>query len=151
MLFKSILQKDGLADSLTDSDYRKLVKMVTASPEIQQEEELQPPPHAINFLDGTFDLETGQLCPHDPADRFFRVVKFSYRRICANTEQDTAFESFIQQVSNDDPGVRQQILELIALVLSEADLKYFYVLLGPSNTGSLKSESFWRSWLARKT
>lgn len=135
VLFKSILQKDGLADSLTDSDYRKLVKMVTASPEIQQEEELQPPPHAINFLDGTFDLETGQLCPHDPADGFFRVVKFSYRRICANTEQDTAFESFIQQVSNDDPGVRQQILELIALVLSEADLKYFYVLLGPSNTG----------------
>lgn len=135
VLFKATLQKAGLADSLTDSDYRRLVKMVEQSPEIQQDGEIQPPPYTINFLDGTLDLGTGQLYPHDPRDGFFRVVKFSYRRICANIEQGTAFESFIQQVSNDNPGVRQQILELIALVLSEANLKYFYVLLGPSNTG----------------
>ena len=142
VLFKATLQKAGLADSLTDSDYRKLVKMVSESPEIQCEEELQPPPYTINFLDGTLNLETGQLYPHDPGNGFFRVVKLSYREICAHTSEGTVFESFLRQVSDGDPEVRQQLLELIALVLSEANLKYFYVLLGPSNTGKSQIGKF---------
>ena len=150
VLFKATLQDVDLADSLTNTDYRKLINMVSESPEIQQEEELEPPPYTINFLDGTLDLETGVLYRHNPDDGFFRVVRFSYQQIQNSPGQGTAFESFIRQVSNGDLEVRQQILELIALVLSEANLKHFYVLLGPSNTGKSQIGKFWRSWSVRK-
>lgn len=142
VLFKATLQEADLADSLTNSDYRKLIKMVSESPEIQQEEEIEPPPYTINFLDGTLDLGTGVLYRHNPDDGFFRVVRFSYQQIRNSPEQGIAFESFIRQVSNGDPEIRQQILELIALVLSEANLKRFYVLLGPSNTGKSQIGKF---------
>ncbi|MBM6926890.1 DNA primase family protein [Pseudoflavonifractor phocaeensis] len=142
VLFKATLQEADLADCLTNSDYRKLIKMVSESPEIQQEEELEPPPYTINFLDGTLDLGTGVLYRHNPDDGFFRVVRFSYQQIRNSQEQGIAFESFIRQVSNGNPEIRQQILELIALILSETNLKRFYVLLGPSNTGKSQIGKF---------
>ncbi len=53
-----------------------------------------------------------------------------------NAEYGNVFESFVQQnLSEYNPNVRIQFLEVILLVLLHLDFKYFFVLTGPSNTG----------------
>lgn len=84
--------RESLADSLSDPDLRSDVRrcethngisgvlsIASALPPLRTgTDELDADPYLINCANGTLDLRTRQLRPHDPADRITRVCRGAY-------------------------------------------------------------------------
>ena len=72
-------------------------------------EELNTDPHLLNVLNGTVDLTTGKLAPHDPAHRITQLANVRY-------EPDATCEKWLETLglifNNDEPLIRyvQQLL-----------------------------------------
>lgn len=145
---RAVLEKSGHGSCLTRQDYRSIRQNLLINPELQMEDELAPAEDKLNFLDGTLDLNQHRLCPHDPADYFFTVIRVKYRDI--KTCPGEIFEAFVQQISNRDSNVRQQLLELTALTILGKQVKYFYALLGESNTGKTQFGRFLEELVGRE-
>lgn len=131
---RKMLRQYEFMESFSTKDYRHIFSLIQTEPSIQVDYIPDPPPHTLNLLDGTLDLRSMKLHPHQPADCFFDVLNLCYEDICDPCDGDT-FERFAAHIGNGDPLVRQQLLELTALVLTGTQLKYFYLLLGESHTG----------------
>lgn len=137
---RAVLEKSGHGNCLTRQDYRSIHQNLLINPELQVEDELAPAEGKLNFLDGTFDLNKHRLYSHNPDDYFFTVIRVKYCDIKSCSGND--FEAFVQQLSDGDPNVRQQLLELTALTILGKQVKYFYALLGESNTGKTQFGRF---------
>ena len=62
----------------------------------------------------------------------------------------TYFETYVSQISNNNPGVRQQLLEVLSIAMTGTQLKYFFAILGPSNTGKSQFPRFAQELLGHK-
>lgn len=146
----SQLKKQDLSYCLGTADIQEIVKQLLLASEIQHPKEFQSPENCINFTDGTLNLETGQFYVHDPADEFTFFINCTYEEVCDCQQSGEVFERFADCVSGGDPFVRQQLLELTAIVLSGVRLKYFYVMLGPSHTGKSQFGRFLEELIGRE-
>ena len=118
--------RTALADSLTDHDLRADVrKCETAAgvagvldlasalePFAATVADLDADPYLLNVENGTVDLRTFELRPHDPRDRITRVTRAAYDP-SAHSEEWT---SFLARVLPDDE-VRGYLQRLIGLCL----------------------------------
>lgn len=104
--------RDALADSLHDKELRAgvvrcesangiagVLDIAKAIPELRaSSKELDADPYLLNCANGTLDLRTRRLRPHDPADRITRVCTGAYDPTMG---QDT-WTKFLEQVLPDD-------------------------------------------------
>lgn len=119
------LSMRGLAD---------LYARVKLQPSIQRSlNDVRMPPELIPCRDGVFDLDT--MCSRHvrPDDYFFSYCNIGVDEIGMGSGE--WFERFVESVSNGDPAIRQQILELVGVIISGYRPKAFFLLLGPRDTG----------------
>lgn len=135
-------------EALTSRDYREIYQLLLIEPDIQREKDFSPRKHCLNLLDGTLDLLTLELHDHNPKDEFLTFLNLGYDEIC-NPGNGEVFERFVANASNGDDEIRVQILELIALAITGYEIKHFYALLGPSNTGKTQLGRFLEELLGR--
>lgn len=102
----------ALADSITDHDLRidvrksesangidGVLRIASALPGIRVGvDELDADPYLINCANGTLDLRTRTVRPHDPADRITRVARGAY----SPTERSRDWLDFLAQILPDD-------------------------------------------------
>jgi len=147
VFIRAILEEAGLGSCLVYQDYEKIRKNLLTNPTIQVEDELPMQEDKLNLLDGTYDLRRHRLYPHDPEDHFFHAIK------CRGEDMKNCsgevFEAFVEHISEGDPNVRQQLLELTALTILGKQTKYFFVLLGESNTGKTQFGRFLEELVGR--
>ena len=149
MEFRHLLSKIGLSSALTTNEYRAIYQLLLSNPDIQHEEDIEPPPHYLNLRDCTLDLLSMESYSHNPQDGFFSFLNLSFGEI-QEMSAGPIFENFVSQVGNGSPLVRQQLLELVALAITGYEAKVFYVLLGPSNTGKTQFGRFLEELLGRE-
>lgn len=131
------LQHQEILESLNERDYQELYSRLLTDPLLYREECLTSPVDRINCKDGTIDLSyfPPRKFPHDPEDCFTSSLPLTCEEILDPPMDGCYFESFISSVSDEDPAVRRQLLELIAIALTGLQVKHFYVMLGPSDSG----------------
>lgn len=144
---RAFLEKKCKIDFLTESEYRKILDLLIINPDISEERKFTSPNGKVNMLDGTYDLQTGELLPHDAEDYFFTCINVHGREM--DTCRGDTFEAFVQNCSDGDPMVRKQLLQLVALTLLGKPLKHFFVLLGESNTGKTQFGRFLEELVGR--
>ena len=93
--------------------------------------QLDTPPDLLNLDNGTFNVTTRQLQPHNRYDLMTRKY---------NAKHDPAatcpkFESFMEQVL-PDPEMRKYVQRAVGYsMLGKADRRAFFLIYGPSGTG----------------
>ena len=120
---REYMRNHGDGDEVLDtSDYRKVYRLLATEPDIQHPGPFVHTPNCLNFQDGTLDLQTMEFRVHDPDDEFLYVLNLNYRDVRSATS-GWVFESFAEQNRSEyNPHFREQILELILLVLMNQDL-----------------------------
>lgn len=89
----------------------------------------------VNLENGVFNIETGELLPHDAAYRFTYMIHASYIEE-ADRISCPAFEAFCRSSLEDDPEKRQLLLEFIGYICMDAnDGKCALFLKGQPNSG----------------
>ncbi len=144
-----LFQHAEIRDSLTISDYRKIYKGLLSNPELESPAHLDTPPYTINCVDGTLNLLTLQPHAHCPEDHFFYCFDLSWRDVVNPPVRGKYFDTFTAQISNGNPAVRQQILEMLSIAMTGTQLKYFFVMLGCSNSGKSQIGRFVQELLGR--
>ena len=124
-----------ISDSLTVYDYTKIYRGLKSNPKVPVLGDWAPNPHMINCRDGTLNLLTGEVHPPCPEDYFFYAFDLSCSQVLNPPMCGDYFETFVHQISGGNPDVRRQLLEMLAIAMTGIQLKYFYVMLGPSNSG----------------
>ncbi len=148
ILIRKTLGQHRLETALTNKEYRDIYFLLRDNPELQKRTEFCPPLHQLNLRDGTLDLETMRLHNHSRGDEFLTYLDFTYAEIQQAPYGET-FENFVQSISNGDLQIRQQLLELVALAITGYEIKVFYALLGPSNTGKTQFGRFLQELIGR--
>lgn len=126
---------DDIRDSLTVSDYRRILNEVFSASDVPVFTDLEPSAYTINCKDGALNLLNAQAHAPCPEDHFFYAFDLSYKQVFHPPMRGDYFEMFVSQISAGDPDVRRQLLEMLAIAMTGTQLKYFYVMLGPSNSG----------------
>lgn len=132
----------AIRETLTASDYRRLYYGLLSNPRLEAPENLSTPANTINCLDGTLNLLTLESHSHRPQDYFFYCFNLSVQDVLEPPMHGTYFETYVSQISNNNPGVRQQLLEVLSIAMTGTQLKYFFAILGPSNTGKSQFPRF---------
>jgi putative DNA primase/helicase len=104
------------------------VKLATAQPRLvldEGAEALDPDPNALNVANGTLDLTTFELRPHDPADHHTRVTGAAYR-----PEATAPF--FLETVAKalPDPEIRRWVQKAVGYSVSGDFAEYLFILHG---------------------
>lgn len=135
----------ALADSLGDSDLRADVRkcetangiegvlsIASALPALRAgTDDLDADPYLLNVANGTLDLRTRQLRPHDPADRITRVCSGAY----APTADPTAWAGFLTAIL-PDPAERDYLQRVIGQSVFGAVREHLFpVLTGTGANG----------------
>lgn len=141
---RSIL-RDALAESLDNPELRKDVRrcesangisgvldiastMPTFAATITQ---LDPDPYLLNCANGTFNLQTGALLPHNPADRITKVTNASYRP----GQCGQLWEAFLDRVLPDE-SVRAFLQRYVGMGLCGQVLEHrLAILTGTGRNG----------------
>lgn len=74
--------------------------------------ELDADPYLLNVANGTIDLRTGELRPHDPADRITKVTRGAHDPAADRSE----WEAFLERII-PDPEVRAYVQRVIGVGL----------------------------------
>lgn len=104
-----------------DAAFALLRKLLEVSPDA-----VDADPWALNVLNGTIDLRTGELRPHDKAQHITRLTPLAY----APAGQAPRWLQFLREITNDTPG----LVEFLA--------RWF----GYCATGSTREEAFAVLW-----
>ena len=141
---------DDIRSSLTSSDYHRLYRGLMSHPDIPEMRNLEPPRDTINCNDGALDLISLQAHSSCPEDNFFHAFDLSCEQILDPPMRGDYFETFASQISAGNSDVRRQLLEMLAIAMTGTQLKYFYVMLGPSNSGKSQWGRFVQELLGRE-
>lgn len=76
-------------------------------------DDLDADPYLLNCANGTFDLRTGELRAHDPADLLTKMTGAAYR---PGGIEDTTFGRFLRRVQ-PDPAMREFLARLLGHAL----------------------------------
>jgi len=88
--------------------------------------------HLLNFMNGTVDLQTGEIRPHECADRITKLIHYNYDP----TAPCTRWQQFLEQIMGGGPDAAEAALER-ALRLTE----YLQRALGYSLTGATSEKA----------
>ena len=80
-------------------------------------------PYLLNTANGTLDLRTGELRPHDPADRITKVTRGAYRP----DSTGASWEKFLQTVLPDE-AVRGYFQRFVGLSLVGKVLEHVFAI-----------------------
>lgn len=90
-----------------------------------------PHRHLVTVANGTLDLRSGGLVPHDPRHMGTRMFGAAYDPAATCPQ----FEKFLEEVL-PDPQVREYLQRAVAYTLTgDADERAMFLLHGPSGTG----------------
>jgi putative DNA primase/helicase len=88
-------------------------------------------PYKLNCRNGTLDLRTGSLDPHDRGDRITRVIPFDY----VPDAHSQVFEDFINKIQ-PDPAIRAFLQRSVGYsLLGTVRERSFWILHGTGNNG----------------
>jgi putative DNA primase/helicase len=94
-------------------------------------DELNNDRHLINLANGTYNLKTHVLQPHDPSLLMTQTMGAAYDPEATCPQ----FEGFIERVL-PDPGIRSYVQRALGYsLLGEADQRSLFLICGPSGTG----------------
>jgi putative DNA primase/helicase len=99
--------------------------------------------HLVTVQNGTLDLDTGELLPHDPRHLLTKAMAANFRPGAECPE----FEKFMERVI-PDAGMRAYVQRSLGYtLLGDADQRAMFLVYGPSGTGkstlmSIMSEVF---------
>lgn len=94
-------------------------------------DELNNDRHLLNLTNGTYNLKTHELQPHDPELRMTQTMGAAYDPEATCPQ----FEGFIERVL-PDPGIRSYVQRALGYsMLGEADQRSLFLICGPSGTG----------------
>ena len=97
-LYATALDSDTLADvkaSMSDSAQRGVLDIASNLPVFRVLlDELDADPYLLNVANGTFDLRTNELRPHDPEDRITRITRAAYDPAAPSPEWTEHLEYF---------------------------------------------------------
>lgn len=135
--------RQALADSLTDHDLRNDVRRSESAAGVAgildlaramlaaDVDELDADPWLLNCANGTLDLRTRELQPHNPADRLTKVATGAYRP----DADGSVWERFLSQVL-PDPDVRAYLQRVVGqAVYGRVREHLFPVLTGTGANG----------------
>ena len=145
-----LYEYDDIRSSLTASDYHRLYRGLMSHPDIPELSNLEPPRDTINCNDGALNLISLQAHLSCPEDNFFHAFDLSCEQILDPPMRGDYFETFAAQIGAGNPDVRRQLLEMLAIAMTGTQLKYFYVMLGPSNSGKSQWGRFVQELLGRE-
>ncbi len=137
---RALCENCNLASSLTDKEYSRILAQIKGAPDIQREQPFPAPIGVINFRNGTLFLDTMELQPHHPDDDLCYVLDAEYNPSYRGSGR--VFERFVEIASNGNVDVRQQILELILIVLARLPVKAYFMLVGSSGSGKSQLARF---------
>ncbi|MDH6122558.1 phage/plasmid-associated DNA primase [Kitasatospora sp. GAS204A] len=88
--------------------------------------DLDADPYALTFRNGTVDLRSGMLCPHDPADLITRLVELDYRP----EAECPSWLGFLESSQPNDPEMHSFLQRLAGYAVPgstrEECLAFFY-------------------------
>lgn len=121
--------------SLSQSAIRAAVASSKSIPALHiKSDELDRDPLALNVRNGTVDLRTGKLAPHDPAQFITRLVRRDYHE----NVYSPLWDGLIKRTTKLDPTLETaDLLELAlgyCLVGGNPENRMFF-LIGPAGTG----------------
>jgi putative DNA primase/helicase len=100
-------------------------------------------PYLLNFMNGTVDLRTGEIRPHDPADRITKLIHYDYR----SGARCPRWCGFLEQIMGGGPdasegelGRAKRLFEYIQRALGYSltgvtSEKVVFVLFGEGDNG----------------
>ncbi len=140
-----------IAGAVVDSDYKKIYLELLHDPELKVKEKLSSPPQIVNFFDGEIDFTSNPMCIQrsNPVHYFMSSINVSCQDVLDPPMAGETFERFIRYASGGDETIRTQILELLAIAMTGDQLKHFYVIYGPSNSGKSQWGRFMRELLGQ--
>lgn len=127
---------DTKAWNLTQKDMGDIVQALFNDPDIQiSAEDVNAAPNRINCLSGKLDWRTGQLWDHSLRDLYTYCVDARY--LAPDERQGCpAFEAFCDTSLQGDNAKRQQLLEVLGYILSDATgAKSAFFLHGAPDSG----------------
>lgn len=94
-------------------------------------DELNQDRHLLNLANGTYNLKTHELQPHDPTLLMTQTMGAAYEPEATCPQ----FEGFMERVL-PDPGIRAYVQRALGYsLLGEADQRSLFLVCGPSGTG----------------
>lgn len=88
-------------------------------------------PYLINCQNGTFNLRTGELQPHNPSDLLTQITPIDYD---PNAEC-TIFKSFLEKALYGDQEAIEYLILLMGITLSGLNIKKVFFVYGLPDTG----------------
>lgn len=89
-------------------------------------------PFLLNVSNGTLNLRTGELKPHDPNDFITRLIPVEYQPGAASSVWDT----YLDQITGGDTALRQYLQRAIGYTLTGSTREEtFFILYGPGRNG----------------
>ncbi len=86
-------------------------------------------PWLLNFRNGTFDLGTGEMHPHDRADFITKMVHYNY---CPEAECPT-FLRFLERIMGGGPDASEAALDRADRLIAYLQKAFGYALTGVTN------------------
>lgn len=142
------------ARSFDDKDYAReisrastgpgmnsIVTIARSMPEFRcRAEDLDADPHLINCSNGTLDLRTGELRPHDPGDRITKLTHAAFDLAAMSDEWD----GFLARVL-PDPEVRAYLQRFAGISLSGVTAEHIFGIA--TGTGANGKGTFYTALL----
>lgn len=103
------------ARSESDGKRQAMIRLARSEPGIPvRPDELDADPWKLNVANGTLDLRTGTLRPHDPGDYITRLIPVDY----APHATCPAFDAFLERIFGGDQDVIAYVWRLIGYSLT---------------------------------
>lgn len=131
---QQIQEKIGMDKYITAPRIMEIFRLLIDDVRLQKtDDELNPNKKLINFKNGVWDIEKGELLPHSPA--YFQTLQIPHKVGKYVKFKDTHFFDFVKKAGLSKTDIKM-ILNFMAYSLTlENGLKSFMVLFGQSNTG----------------
>ena len=122
--------------NLTQKDMSDIVQALFSDPDIQiAAEDVNADPYRINCLSGDLDWQTGQLREHSDQKLYTYCVD-AYYLVPDERQGCPVFDQFCATSLQNDPAKRQQLLEVLGYILSDAvGAKSAFFLHGAPDSG----------------
>jgi putative DNA primase/helicase len=130
-------RRDALIDharrSFSQQRLRAMVELAKYRVGVEaRTEEFDTDPWLLNVQNGTIDLHTGTLRPHDPADRITKIVNIAYEP----TATAPRWEQFLQEIFLDDENLIAYVQRAIGYSLTgSTQEQVFFLCYGAGANG----------------
>lgn len=133
MLVKQRLSND-VTRAFSSRDYSEMYRQLRTDPKLSKDPEVfERERYYICFKNGVYSILEDRLLPHAPNFYFQNCINADFVSI---NQEGIYFERYIDQCSNDDPLIRQTLLEMIGYIISDLiTSKSMFLLLGDRDCG----------------